>query len=213
MKLSRELVDSLGPQAISLQAGGALIRADLMLQWRLDGDSLITEGNLSFKLPFKNKMDFRINGRDRLEDVDGIQLESFSFDDGKKFFGNWTHLPKDKKVTYVDHRRKFEFQIAEAFQGSTVMSAGAILFYISRMTEPTAEGIYVGADKIYQTHFLKIQKDSSTSKIQISYCHPEEPEKKLVASLFVDSHSHAFVGGEIYLPVIGKVSFDTLTKK
>ena len=213
MKLSRELVDSLGPQEVSLHSGGALIRADLKLQWKIDGDYLITEGNLSFKLPFKDKMDFRINGRDRIEAVDGVQLESFGFEDGKKFFGKWSHLLSDKKIAYEDHRKKFEFLTAQDKSSSTIMSAGAILFCLMRMKEPSAEGVLIGSDKIYQTYFTKTQKDSSTNRIQISYFRSEEPEKKRIASLFVDSLSQALLGGEIYLPVIGKVGFDTSITK
>ena len=208
MKLSRELVDSLGPLAISLHAGGAILRADLKLHWKIDGDTLITEAHLSFKLPFREKMDFQIKGRDRIEPLDGVQLESFGFDDAKKFFGKWNHLPKDKKISYEDHRRKVEFQVDESL-GPVIMSAGGILFCLLRMKEPKAEGVYVGADKIYQTQFLKTQKDSSSSRILISYFRAEAPKTKLVASIFVDSQTHNLIGGEIYLPVIGKLSFET----
>ncbi len=202
MKLSREIIDSSGPQEISLRAGGSLIRAELQLTWKVDGDTLISSGFLSFKLPFKEKMEFRLDGVDRINTQDGIQLESFSFEDGKQFFGRWKHL--ENRIFYEDHRKKFEFDLREKPE-RPIISAGGILFYLLRMRESEADGVYVGSDQIYQTHFA-----NKNGVIQISFFRLGKPEDtKKVANLFVDSQTHFLKGGEIYLPVIGKIGFES----
>ena len=209
LRLSPESLSAHGPKDISISHSGLLLKAELQLQWRAEeieaSPVLITKGLLEFKLPFQEKMQFQIVGRDLLDSSKDIQLEKFRFDDGKKYFGEWTRV--GTQISYQDHFKKFEFSFEKS--GAPILSVGALLFCVLRMPMGRAEGVYVGANKLYALEFLKEKKDESSNRIQIYHAHYGEAfeNKTLAANLFVDAGSGSLNGGEIYLPVIGKISF------
>ncbi len=198
-----------GPKDISISHSGLLLKAEVQLRWRaeeIDAQPvLVTKGLLEFKLAFQEKRQFQIAGRDLLDSSRDIQFEKFRFDDGKKYFGEWTR--SGTQIFYQDHRKKFDF----SFEKSSVpiLSVGALLFCVLRMPMGRAEGVYVGADKLYALEFFKEKKNDSSNRIQIYRAHYGESfeNKTLAASLFVDAVSGALSDGEIYLPIIGKISF------
>lgn len=194
---------------VSISHGGLLLKADLKIEWRIEelgsSEVLVTRGTLEFKLPFQEKMQFQILGRDVLDTSLAIQLEKFRFDDCKKYFGEWKSL--EGKIQYQDNRKKFEFSFENS--EAPVMSVGALLFCVLRMDFGKASGVHVGADKLYALEFLKEKKDAKLDRIQIfhSYFGKDFENKTITASLFVDAVTGSLSGGEIYLPVIGKISF------
>ena len=70
---------------------------------------LITSGKLSFRMPFKEKAEFRISGRDRASTEGNIHLESFEFLDEKGAFGKWLSLPEENRMMFSDQKRSVSF--------------------------------------------------------------------------------------------------------
>ena len=171
---------------------------------------LITSGKLSFRMPFKEKAEFRISGRDRASTEGNIHLESFEFLDEKGAFGKWLSLPEENRMMFSDQKRSVSFVLDEKFlKQPPLMSPSAIIFCLLRVKERETAGVYLGQNKLYETKYIKEMKDERTAQIQILYTKQGMVEKQRVASLFVDQYTSALVGGEILLPLLGWIGIKT----
>ncbi len=195
---------------LTISQSGLLLKANLEIHFRVEEIEkypvLVTNGFLEFKLPLKEKVRFDFSGRDSFDSTLAIQLQKFRFEDGKKYFGEW--IRSENSIVYSDQRKKFDFNFEKKID-QPLMSVGALLFCLTRMKQDRSQAIYIGARKLYAIEFVKETRDESTDHIQIFQSHIEESfeKKTLAASLFVDSKTKEFKGGEVYLPVIGKIRF------
>ncbi len=211
MRLSSEVANRQGPLEISISSRGKLVQAELQMQWKIEGEVLLSKGTLSFKLPFKDAALFQISGRDLIDSEVKIHLESFSFEDGKSTFGSWQHLPLEEKILYKGDRKTALFNFEkDRYPGAPVMSAGAILFCLLRTGAISSRGNYLGAEKIYETKFLIEEKDHQQKTIQISFSRSGSAEEpKNIACLFLNTKTQDLLGGELILPIFGKLGFNS----
>ena len=199
-----------GPQELSLRIGGRLLHASLNLNWKIESETLITSGSLSFKLPFKEKAEFKISGRDRASAKGNVHLESFEFLDGKGAFGKWLSVPDENKVSFHDNKKSFNFLLDDKFlRQPPLMSPGAIIFCLLRLKERESAGVYLGQNNLYETKYIKEIKEAQTTQIQILYAQAGKTELHRVASLSVDKDSNTLLGGEILLPLFGWIGLET----
>ncbi len=190
-----------------MQSGGTLLSADLQIGWEVQGSSLVTTGKLTYKLPFKDRVEHQFSGKDRIGGSSHIQMESFSFSESGGGRGGWTHVPQENKIVFKSANKEKHFNTEDdEFRTRAVLTPGAILFCALRLESIETAGLYVGAKRSYRTKFLVSEVPPLNRKISIAYSKQEALFQSFnVATLVVEPNSRKLIGGDILLPIFGKL--------
>lgn len=140
-------------------------------------------------------MQFEFSGRDFFNR--SLAIQEFKFSGGEKYFGRW--WTEGDLILYKDHLRESTYTTDER----PLMSPAAILYIVLQERSSEFSVVYIGASKLYEIDFIR-SDDAKTLQV---YQSSSDDEKKLVASLYLKP-DFSIHGGEIYLPILGKITFD-----
>lgn len=168
------------------------------------GEELRSQGILEIKIPFKDKMHFTFSSEDLFDQ--NLSLKDFQFSDQGKYFGRWWTDDNQifNQIFYKDHRKEASLAVAPV----PLMSTAALLFCVLQERTAKFSVVYIGAGKLYQIDFERSSDGQSLQVYQSPYQDVGDIEvRKLAANLFLRS-DFSIQGGELYLPILGKINFD-----